>query len=609
MTDFATLVLAADSRGLVTGEQALDRLATAAEKTERRTAKSLGDVGKAAEQVGKQSAYATQNSRMMAMQLSQVAQQASVTGNWLQALAIQLPDLALGFGPIGIAAGAAAGAVLAYFASFNDGDGANQILKEQEELIRQVADRWGEAAPALQAYIDTLDRAKTAAEDAAAQQVFADEQFRSAREALPDLIVGFDDLTSKLRLAGEEQENIGELERAFQALQEAIENNSDPTVELRNLQTALAEAANSSGIPAIDAFTSSLYSFGNAALAAAGNVETLVKQMSVAQTLSSIRGLNAPLAYENPNLPDPSVEIPTPDRRPLIELDGLPGEFGRRGRKGGSGRRGGKSEADMYDDIVKSAERRIASLQAEHDALGLTEEAANRLMYQTDLLNDAQQRGIDLTGPQREQLTTLAETMARVEEETRQASEAMEFQKDVLHGIFGDLRNALDDGKITWEEFGDVAMGVLDKVIDKIEDDLVDAMVNLNSGSAGGGFLSGLFSLFGGGGGASADPWAGMRVTSFDGGGYTGKRSRSGGMDGKGGFMALLHPDETIIDHTKASGSPSAAGEGRTVIEVRMSSDVESRIMQNTSRNTVEIVKQNNKNRQEAYVNGDNAYG
>jgi len=37
----------------------------------------------------------------------------------------------------------------------------------------------------------------------------------------------------------------------------------------------------------------------------------------------------------------------------------------------------------------------------------------------------------------------------------------------------------------------------------------------------------------------------------FDGGGYTGSGSRSGGIDGKGGFPAILHPNETVIDHTK----------------------------------------------------------
>ena len=38
---------------------------------------------------------------------------------------------------------------------------------------------------------------------------------------------------------------------------------------------------------------------------------------------------------------------------------------------------------------------------------------------------------------------------------------------------------------------------------------------------------------------------------SADGGGYTGGGPRSGGVDGKGGFMALLHPQETVVDHTR----------------------------------------------------------
>ena len=36
-----------------------------------------------------------------------------------------------------------------------------------------------------------------------------------------------------------------------------------------------------------------------------------------------------------------------------------------------------------------------------------------------------------------------------------------------------------------------------------------------------------------------------------EGGGYTGSGSRSGGVDGRGGFHAILHPQETVIDHTK----------------------------------------------------------
>ena len=54
---------------------------------------------------------------------------------------------------------------------------------------------------------------------------------------------------------------------------------------------------------------------------------------------------------------------------------------------------------------------------------------------------------------------------------------------------------------------------------------------------------------------ASAAMVASQAVASFEGGGFTGKGSRSGGLDGKGGFAAILHPNETVVDHTKAQGA------------------------------------------------------
>ena len=50
----------------------------------------------------------------------------------------------------------------------------------------------------------------------------------------------------------------------------------------------------------------------------------------------------------------------------------------------------------------------------------------------------------------------------------------------------------------------------------------------------------------------------------FDGGGYTGSGPRSGGLDGRGGYLAMVHPRETIIDHTKAGPS---VGENITVVQ------------------------------------------
>ena len=62
--------------------------------------------------------------------------------------------------------------------------------------------------------------------------------------------------------------------------------------------------------------------------------------------------------------------------------------------------------------------------------------------------------------------------------------------------------------------------------------------------------------------GAMAGPVQGPNLPSADGGGYTGSGPRSGGLDGKGGFMAMLHPRETVVDHTKGQ---SVGGDTVTV--------------------------------------------
>jgi tape measure domain-containing protein len=43
----------------------------------------------------------------------------------------------------------------------------------------------------------------------------------------------------------------------------------------------------------------------------------------------------------------------------------------------------------------------------------------------------------------------------------------------------------------------------------------------------------------------------GTLFDSFSGGGYTGNGVRAGGLDGQGGRLAMIHPQETVIDHTK----------------------------------------------------------
>ena len=77
---------------------------------------------------------------------------------------------------------------------------------------------------------------------------------------------------------------------------------------------------------------------------------------------------------------------------------------------------------------------------------------------------------------------------------------------------------------------------------------------------------------------------------SFEGGGFTGMGSRSGGIDGRGGFPAILHPNETVVDHTRGQG------QGITIInniDASGNQDVDEKIaiaVTQSSRQTVEQV-------------------
>ena len=71
-------------------------------------------------------------------------------------------------------------------------------------------------------------------------------------------------------------------------------------------------------------------------------------------------------------------------------------------------------------------------------------------------------------------------------------------------------------------------------------------------------------------------------MTRYEGGGYTGTGPRAGGLDGRGGFMAMVHPDETIVDHrspmNRYSGgnSPSNGGGPMTInFQTQMINNVE----------------------------------
>lgn len=211
--------------------------------------------------------------------------------------------------------------------------------------------------------------------------------------------------------------------------------------------------------------------------------------------------------------------------------------------------------AAAYKELIAGGKQFIAAQRLEADALGMTTEAANRLRYEQDLLNKAANDNIALTAGQRAEISSLAEAMAAAGEHTRRWTEAFDFGKDTFRSFFSDLRSELMNGTSLWASFGNAAVGALDRLADRalgmaadgIFDMLFGAIMGSLTGGLGGGIGAGRYA----GAGGFFPGLTGPSLLSMDGGGYTGDASRSGGLDGKGGFLAMLHPRETVVDHTR----------------------------------------------------------
>ena len=122
--------------GLIAAEAQVSKSANNMSKSLVKTDKSIVKVGKSFDATEKKSRKLSNSVRQASLQLSQVAQQGSVTGNYFQALAIQLPDLALGFGTLGVLAGALAGVIAVPL--YNAITGVDERTKEYNKTIEET---------------------------------------------------------------------------------------------------------------------------------------------------------------------------------------------------------------------------------------------------------------------------------------------------------------------------------------------------------------------------------------------------------------------------------------------------------------------------------------
>ncbi|MDH6265540.1 hypothetical protein M2360_000930 [Rhizobium sp. SG_E_25_P2] len=432
---------------------------------------------------------------------------------------------------------AAGGAALQYFmSSENGGAQTEDSLRRQGQLIDDVVQKYGDALPKLRAYREEQARAVEASNLTAAAEGPAQAEAKKIEDVLATINREYSAAMQDLRSYGDDTKTVvADLASAFSSLQTKIQDGKATTEDLTSAQNALQAALDNYGKP-------SVIEFGNAFAGILPQIQAAISAVSDfrAEAANAVGGLSFDKAIKNSTLPqlDPLGFINEErDRQARANATRSQYEIEQE-RLARSASRGGGEKTNSYESATESVKERIATLTAETDALSqlnpLVEDygyAQEKARTEADLLSSAQKAGLAITPELRAEIAQLADGYAsatvaskQLAEQSQKTKAAMAFAKDLTSGALSDMRSALEDGKISWQEFGDMAINVLNKIADKAQDALVDALFSGASGT--GGFS--LLSLFGLGSSASTVATSGGGVFSATGAAASSARVASG---------------------------------------------------------------------------------
>jgi len=208
-----------------------------------------------------------------------------------------------------------------------------------------------------------------------------------------------------------------------------------------------------------------------------------------------------------------------------------------------------------YADLTETLDRLIPVLGEAEKKFGIGDERyerVNNTLIETQKEHDELAAKIEeLTGKQEKLSRFTASNMLDFDalgEKMKETRTVVEQFADTMEGkLTAAFTNFFDFANKEFLNFKNLATSIASAVINElIQVMIVEKMVSsIKSSIEGISFASFL-------------PFDLDNLLSMDGGGYTGMGVKAGGVDGKGGFPAILHPNETVIDHTKGQTMQSA---------------------------------------------------
>lgn len=385
------------------------------------------------------------------------------------------------------------GVAVQYFATMiNEGRLSAEELKKQEDLIRRVADRWGEAVPALKAYVDELDRAKDVSDAATAGVILSQralEPFRAAMATIDDSVQSSIDHLNTLGSDGEVA--AFKLTKAYEELRGRVSDGTATQIDFQRVLEVISSTAANFSVPAFSELANRVgglaAQFAKAADAASlvrgqlsalnqidGADEYRDRQASAFQFAAEQERING-LTTEQLALETEIGRVKSDaehDGVVLTEKQAL--EIAKQ-RLAADERRAQIKSSDKAADRDADRERQavedlIADLQFEAEVIGLS-------AIEKEKLTALRRAGAAATEAERLRIVQLIEAnQAAVEAQERltdQMQELRDVSGDALKGFISDLRA----GKPAGEAFANVLDRLADRAIDMAINFALDAVL------------------------------------------------------------------------------------------------------------------------------------
>lgn len=495
------------------GVQGFDKLAKSAQGAKVQTgnlAAQLNDIG--VQLAGGQSPFLI--ALQQGTQINQALGDAGAKGA-ITALGGAFASLVNPVGLATIAVITLGGVAFQYFSSLlSNGQQSEETLRREAELIQKVADKWGDALPALKAYNDERQRLANAGE-------IKDASAAAQAKILSDIVTqlslagaNLDDYNNKLEVLGGNEKTVNGLRDAFGTLNEKAQDLKATSQDYQVVIDLMNKAMQDTSVQGGQAFLEILTKLQEQADQTRESISKMSAQAAGAALLQLAgnrpQTTGGPARYQTGQLDLPG-SAPVPDSAPnredvLAEQDR---------RNAAAARRASRSQRLTADDKIgediQAIRDRTAALQQEASmiglsyeeqqkrkmALGLEQEALKRLREEAARKGVTDLASIHLSADQVAAIDTASEAYARQADILRQVRQNQQDAEQAASDFYETFKSGAIGAITGAENVQDAIKGILSKLADLALNSLFDSLFQPRSGSASGGLFGGLFSSIG----------------------------------------------------------------------------------------------------------------